>query len=88
MHNLKVENYVSCGGCTEDLGLPWWLRGKESTCQAGDMGLIPGSGKSPREGNGNPLQYSCLGNPMDKESGGLQSMGSPEVQYNLVTKKQ
>ena len=51
------------------------------------MGLIPGSGKSPREGNGNPLQYSCLGNPMDKESGGLQSMGSPEVQYNLVTKQ-
>ena len=32
---------------------------------AGDMGLIPGSGRSPGEGNGNPCQYSCLGNPMD-----------------------
>ena len=38
----------------------------ESTCQAGDAGLIPGSGRSLGEGNGNPLQYSCLGNPMDR----------------------
>ena len=38
--------------------------GKESTCNAGDPGLIPGSGRSPEEGNGNPLQYSCLGNPV------------------------
>ena len=36
----------------------------ESACQAGDAGLIPGLGKSPGEGNGNPLQESCLGNPM------------------------
>ena len=36
---------------------------------AKDLGLIPGSGKSPGEGNGNPLQYSCLENPMDKEPG-------------------
>jgi len=35
---------------------------------AGDMGLISGSGRSPRKGNGNPLQYSCLGNPMDRRS--------------------
>ena len=46
-------------------GLPWELRGEESTCQAGDGGLIPGSGRSPREGNGNLLQYSWLENPMD-----------------------
>ena len=39
---------------------------KESACNAGDTGLIPGSGRSPREGNGNPLQYSCLENPMDR----------------------
>ena len=38
---------------------------KESTCNVGDPGLIPGLGRSPGEGNGNPLQYSCLGNPMD-----------------------
>ena len=39
--------------------------GKASAYSAGDLGLIPGSGRSPGEGNGNPLQYSCLENPMD-----------------------
>ena len=39
---------------------------KESACNAGDLGLIPGSGRFPGEGNGNPLQYSCLENPMDR----------------------
>ena len=46
--------------------------GKEFTCNAGDLreeGSIPGSGRSPREGYGNPLQYSCLGNPMDRGAG-------------------
>ena len=40
--------------------------GKESACNAGNLGSIPGLGKSPGEGNGNPLQYSCLENPMDR----------------------
>jgi len=40
------------------MGLFWWFSGKESACNAGDVGLIPGSGRSPREGNGNPLQYT------------------------------
>ena len=40
--------------------------GKESACNAGDLSSIPGSGRSPGEGNGNPLQYPCLGNPMDR----------------------
>ena len=40
--------------------------GKESVCDAGDSGLISGLGRSPGEGNGNPLQYSCLENPMDR----------------------
>ena len=48
------------------VGLPLWLRGKESTCQAGDVGLIPGLGRAPGGGNGNPLQYSCLENPMGR----------------------
>ena len=39
--------------------------GKVSVCYVGDPGSIPGTGRSPGEGNGNPLQYSCLGNPMD-----------------------
>ena len=46
-------------------GLPLWLSVKNPPADAGDAGLIPGSGRSPGEGNGNPLQYSCLGNPMD-----------------------
>ena len=44
-----------------------------------DVGSIPGSGRFPGEGNGNPVQYSCLGNPMDREPGGLQSMGPQRV---------
>ena len=47
---------------------PRWLSGKESACDAGDVGSIPGSGRSPGEGNGNPLQYSCLGSPTDREA--------------------
>jgi len=48
------------------MGLPRWVSGKESACQAGNTGSIPGSERSLGEGNGNPLQYSCLGNPMDR----------------------
>ena len=47
-------------------GLPWWLSGKESACNAGDLGLIPGLGRSPGGGHDNPLQYSCLENPMGR----------------------
>ena len=47
------------------LGFPGGSKGKESTCKAGDLSLIPGSGRSPGEENGNPLQYSCLENPTD-----------------------
>ena len=45
--------------------LPRGSYGKASACNAGDLGWIPGSGRSPREGNGNPLQHSCLENSMD-----------------------
>ena len=47
-------------------GFGWWLSGKESATNAADGGLIPASGRSPGEGNGNPLQYSCLGNRTDR----------------------
>ena len=50
----------------ESWGFPGGSVGKESTCNAGDMGLIPGSGRFPGAGNDNPLQYYCLGNPMDR----------------------
>ena len=46
--------------------VPWWLSGKESACSAGDLGSIPGLGRSPGGGHGNPVQYSCLENPMDR----------------------
>ena len=52
-------------------GLPQWLNSKESTCNAGDSDLIPGQGRAPEGGHGNPLHYSCQENPMNR---GLQSM--------------
>ena len=47
-------------------GLPRWFSGEESTCNAGDLGSIPWLRRSPGGGNGNPLQYSCLKNPVDR----------------------
>ena len=47
-------------------GLPYSSDGKEWTCNAGELGSIPGSGRSLGEGNGNPLQYSCVENSMDR----------------------
>ena len=58
---------------------------KESACNAedtGDTGSIPGSGRSPKEGNSNTLQYSCLKSPMDKEPGRLHSMGSQRAGHD------
>ena len=48
------------------MGFPGGSDGKVSACKAGDLGLIPGSGRSPGEGNGNPLQYSCPENYIDR----------------------
>ena len=58
--SLKDRNYLGhlLGG----------LAGKASACNTGDLGSIPGLGRSPGEGNGNLLQYSCLENPMDREA--------------------
>ena len=58
-----------------------WFSSKESTCSVGVAVSIPELGRSPGEGNGNPLQYSCLGDPMDpwtEDPGELQSMVSQE----------
>ena len=51
-----------------NMGFPGGSDGKESSCNVGDLGLIPGWGKSPGEGHGNPLQYSCLENPHGQRS--------------------
>ena len=67
-------------------GLPRWLGGKES---AGDMGLIPGLGRSPGERNSNPLQYPCLGNPSDRGAWWATVHGvAKEVRCNLGPKEQ
>ena len=72
------------GGVPFTLGLPRCLSSKEPSCNAravGDISSIPGSGKSPGGEHGNPLQYSCLENPQDREPGGLRSMGSQRVRH-------
>ena len=53
------------------MGFPGSLEGKKHACNEGDLGSIPGLGRSPGEGNGYPLLYPCLGNPMDR--GALQA---------------
>ena len=57
---------------------------KNPHANAGDLGSIPGVGRSPGEGNGNPLQYSYLENPMD--GGAFASIGSQRVRHNIATK--
>ena len=59
---------------------------QETTCSAGDLGSIPGLGGSPGEGNGNPLQYSCLENPMDRGAWQAIADGVARVGHDLVTK--
>ena len=60
--------------------------GKESACNAGHLGLIPGLGRFTGEGNGNPLQYSCLENPMDRGAWQATVCGVARVRHNLATK--
>ena len=56
--------------------------GKESACNAGDQGSIPGSGRSLGEGNGNPLQYSCLENPMGRGAWQATVHGAQRVRHD------
>ena len=67
-HNLCPVSQIihPFGGSAIVDGLPRWLSSKELACNAPNTGLIPGSGRSPGGGQGNPLQYSCLENPMDR----------------------
>ena len=59
---------------------------KNLPANAGDLGSIPGSGRSPGEGNGNPLQYSCLENPMDRGAWQATVHGVARVRHDLVSK--
>ena len=70
VNQLDQEKHIHFGsgihGPREHSGFSGGSDGKESACSAGDTGSIPGSGRSPGEGNGNPFQYSCLENSMDR----------------------
>ena len=56
------------------MDFPGGSDGKESTCNTGDLGSVPGSGRSPEEENGSSLKYSCLGNPVDRGAMGSQEL--------------
>ena len=68
------------------MGIPGDSNGKESACNVGDLVSIPGSGRSPGEGNGNPLQYSCLGNLMDRGVWWATVRRVTRVRHNKATK--
>ena len=65
--NMIIFSYIHIS-CYMSIGFPCGSDGKESACNAGNLGSISGLGRSPGGGNGNPLQYSCLKNPMDREA--------------------
>ena len=74
-----------CDLYPDSMGFPGGWGIKNSPANAGDAGSIPGLGRSPGGGNGDPLWYSCLRNPTDEEPGGLQSMGSQRVRHDWAT---
>ena len=93
MSIYKYMNYCDCvivisfSCCpTSLLGFHSRSDGNESACDAGALGSIPGSGRSPGEGNGNPLQYSCLENPMDRGAWRATVHGVARVGHDLATK--
>ena len=80
---LQAETQPQALKRTHYMGLPGGSGSEESACNAGDLGSIPGSGRSPGEGNGYPLAWSI---PWTEEPGGLQSMGSQRVRHDRATK--
>ena len=75
---MIMVDTLPAGLASLEKGFPWWLSSRESACQCrrvGDMGLIPGSGRPPGEGNDNPLQYSYLENPMERSLVGHSPWG-------------
>ena len=68
--NLREKLRLARGALRPNLSFPGGSEVRVSACNAGDLGSIPGSGRSPGEGNGSPLQYSCLENPVDREEPG------------------
>ena len=83
---LKLSEKKRCNPGAGGWGFPHSSVGKESACSAGDLGSIPGMGRSPGEGNGSPLQYSCLENPMDRGAWQATIHGVARVRHDLATK--
>ena len=81
---LGWEDPLEKGEATHSsiLGLPGGSAGKESACSAGDLGLISGLGRCPGGGHDNPLQYSCLENPMDRGARQATVYGSQRVRHD------
>ena len=69
-------------GITGIKGFPGGSDGKESACNIGNPGLIPGLGRSPGGGNANPLKYSCLENPMDR---GVHGVAKSQTQLSMLS---
>ena len=81
--NIMLLPTWSCIWVNIDSDFPGRSDGKESVCNAGDPGSIPGSGRFPGEGNGNPLQYSCLENSMGREAWWATVHGVPKIWTQL-----
>ena len=86
MQETQAQSLGQEDALKKEMGFPHSSVSKESACNAGDLGLIPQLGRSPGEGNGNPLQYSCLENPMDRGAWHATVHGVARVIHNLVTK--
>ena len=83
-----ADNNRATPSCKWYLGLSWCLSGKESTCRSGDLDSVPELGRSLGEGNDNPVQYSCLGNPMDRGVVGYRRWGHEKARQDLAIKQQ
>ena len=78
VYNWRIVSHSVVPTLCDPVGFPGGSDGKESTCNAGDLDLIPGLGRLPGEGNDYPLQYSCLENSMDWRPVGYSPRGGKE----------
>ena len=85
-HKLESRLLEEISTTSDMQMMPCSSVGKESACSAGDPSSIPGPGRSPGEGNGNSLQYSCLENPMDRGAWQATVHGVARVGHDLATK--
>ena len=86
VHGVTKESDMTMHACTECKSMFYYLRSKESVCNAGDLGLILGLGRYPGEGNSNPFQYSCLENTMDRKAWwATVQRESQKVRHDQVT---